>query len=258
MHQKIERLNKVIQILRASNIVRIRELARILKVSEMTIRRDLDLLYGEGIINLIPGGAILKKDGHPEAEKTYYLDDEKGIRIEEKNRIGKKAASLIDHGDIVIIDSGSTTERMVGYMPQEMEITVLCYSLNILLQLYRRKLPRLIFAGGYFHEDTAMFESPEGVQLIHKNRANKAFIAAGGVSDKLGVTTPFHFEVPTKRAAIDTSHTRVLMVDSSKFGKIEAAYFAELTEFDVIITDRGIDKTYLELIQESEIEILLV
>jgi DeoR family deoxyribose operon repressor len=103
-----------------------------------------------------------------------------------------------------------------------------------------------------------MFESAEGVQLINKNRANKAFISAGGISEKLGIMTPFRYEVNTKRAAIETSQTRILMVDSSKFGKIEGAYFAEINEFDVIITDKAVDTYYADLIRASDIELHLV
>jgi len=103
-----------------------------------------------------------------------------------------------------------------------------------------------------------MFESAVGVQLINENRANKAFISAGGISEKLGITTPFRYEVKTKRAAIETSQTKILIVDSSKFGKIEGAYFAELNEFDVIITDRAVESYYADLIRDTGIELHLV
>ena len=258
MEKKIERLNNIIHTLRASNIVRIKELAQKFDVSEMTIRRDLNFLSGANMLTQIPGGAILRSDGISWEQKKYYLDSEESVRIDEKNRIGKKAASLIQQKDIVIIDSGSTTERLVGYIPDDLEITLICYSMNILLQIYNKNLPNLIFAGGYFHRDTAMFESAVGVQLINENRANKAFLAAGGISEKLGITTPFRYEVTTKRAAIETSQTKILMVDSTKFGKIEGAYFAELNEFDVIITDKAVDSYFADLIKDSGIELHLV
>jgi DeoR family deoxyribose operon repressor len=258
VEKKIERLNNIIHTLRASNIVRIKELAIKLKVSEMTIRRDLNILAGANVLTLVPGGAIIRSDGISWDQKKYYLDSEESIRIDEKNRIGKKAASLIKQKDIVIIDSGSTTERLLSYIPDDLEITLICYSMNILLQIYNKNLPNLIFAGGYFHRDTAMFESAVGVQLINENRANKAFISAGGISEKLGITTPFRYEVKTKRAAIETSQTKILIVDSSKFGKIEGAYFAELNEFDVIITDRAVESYYADLIRDTGIELHLV
>jgi DeoR family deoxyribose operon repressor len=258
MEKKIERLNNIIHTLRASNIVRIKELAKKFSVSEMTIRRDLNFLSGENVLTQIPGGAIIHPDGISWDHKKYHLDSEESVRIDEKNRIGKKAASLIKQKDIVIIDSGSTTERLVGYISDDLEITIICYSMNILLQTYNKNLPNLIFAGGYFHRDTAMFESALGVQLINENRANKAFISAGGVSEKLGITTPFRYEVKTKRAAIETSQTKILMADSTKFGKIEGAYFAELNEFDVIITDKAVESYYADLIRDSGIELHLV
>ena len=94
------------------------------------------------MLTQIPGGAILRSDGTSWEQKKYYLDSEENVRADEKNRIGMKAATLIQQKDIVIIDSGSTTERLVGYIPDDLEITCICYSMNILLQIYNKNLPK--------------------------------------------------------------------------------------------------------------------
>jgi hypothetical protein len=105
----------------------------------------------------------------------------------------------------VIVDSGSTTESLVNAIPDGLPLTLICFSLNILVAAHRNKECRIVFAGGELHENTLMFESPEGAQLIRRSRANKAFLSASGVNDRLGVTCANSYEVETKKAAIASS-----------------------------------------------------
>jgi DeoR family deoxyribose operon repressor len=103
-----------------------------------------------------------------------------------------------------------------------------------------------------------MFESAEGVEFIKKVRANKAFITAAGVDDKLGVTCATTYEVNTKKAAIEYSDTKILLTDSTKFGKIRISHFADLSNFDIIITDTGISEEYQKYIKNMGIKLYLV
>ena len=254
---KNERIKRIINLLRQKNAVTIKELTRMMDVSEMTIRRDLGLLELDDIIEIIPGGAILKPHEEPDGEK-YLIEHEETRRTREKIRIGKKAASMIVPNDTIIIDVGSTTEYVAKFIHDDMPVTILCYSLNILVDIYRKKRSNPIFAGGYFHENTLMFESPEGISLIRKTRADKSFISAAGFHETLGVTCPHHYEVETKRAAISSSSTKILVMDSTKFGKAKAAYFADMKDFDMIITDSELSEKYRQIIREAGIELLLV
>ncbi len=178
--------------------------------------------------------------------------------MEEKIKISRKAASLVEPNDIIIIDTGSTPENLPKFIPENMPITIICYTLNILLNIYENKNWRLIFPGGYFHEDTLMFERPEGIEMIKKIRANTAFITAAGVSEKLGLTCATPYEKNTKRAVLESSDKKILLVDSSKFGKIKVSHFAELADFDAIITDSGISKEFKNIIKNSGITLYVV
>jgi len=119
----------------------------------------------------------------------------------------------------------------------------------------RRKNIRTMFSGGIFHENTLMFESSEGLSMISRYRATKAFITASGVNHQFGVTCMNPYERETKKAAIRSSMKKILLVDSSKFGTVRSDYFAELADFDEIITDGGIPEEYAEIIKKLGVKL---
>ena len=159
---------------------------------------------------------------------------------------------------MIIIDTGSTTENLPKFIPENITLTIICYALNILFNVYENKNWKLIFPRGYFHVDTLMFERPEGIDMIKKIRANKAFISAAGVTEKLGVPCATNYEKETKKAVIESSDTKILLVDSSKFGKIKISHFTELTDFDIVITDSGISKEWEEIIKNRGVKLYII
>jgi len=257
--KKNERIKTIINLLKFKNAVSIRELTKQLGVSEMTVRRDLALLENDSIVELIPGGAIFRTYADSEREQEKYLiANEETRRTREKIRIGRKAASLIETNDTIILDVGSTTEYVAKFLREDLPVTVLCYALNILVEIYRKKQCSPIFAGGYFHDNTLMFESPEGIALVKRTRADKGFISAAGFHNSLGVTCANPYEIETKKAVLSSSRTKILLIDSTKFGKTKIAYFAEALDFDMIITDSEIPDEYRESIENLGIELVIV
>lgn len=256
---KNNRVNYLLNRLSIDGFSSIKELSKKLEVSEMTIRRDLWELSKSNIVTLIPGGAILKKNPPMDKdEEKYLIQAAESLMLEEKIKISRKAASLIEPNDVIVIDTGSTTENLPKFIPENMPLTVICYALNILFNVYENKNWKLIFPGGYFHGDTLMLESPEGIEMIKRIRANKSFISAAGVSEKLGVTCATAYEKETKRAVIESSDKKILLVDSTKFGKIKISHFADLTDFDIIITDTGISKEFVNIIKNIGIKLYIV
>ena len=259
MPDKNYRTNYILKKISVDGFVNIKDLAGRLKVTEMTIRRDLRKLSHENIISLIPGGAVLKKNTvSMEDEEKYLIRTAESLMLEEKIKICRKAASLIKPNDTIIIDTGSTTENIPKFIPVNMPVNIICYTLNVLFKVYENKNWKIIFPGGYFHNNAMMFESTEGIKMIRKVRANTAFISAAGVSEKLGFTCATSYEKNTKRAVIESSDKKILLVDSSKFGKIKISHFAELTDFDAIITDSGIPKEFKNIINDSGITLYIV
>ncbi|AEE92341.1 Transcriptional regulator, DeoR family [Tepidanaerobacter acetatoxydans Re1] len=257
MGSKSKRLNQIIALLKKNETMSVKNLSDMLHVSEMTIRRDLNILEADDIIIRSHGKATYKADSDSDLS-DYELYSEKTKMNIEKDRIGQFAAGLIEPGDIVIIDNGSTTDKLTKYIPEDISITVLCYNFNVLEQLVKKQNVEIIFAGGYFHPNDQMFESPQGISLIENIRATKLFISAHGVHKKLGLTCANSYEVPTKHAILQSAENRILVADSSKFGKVRTAYFAQLNEIDTIVTDSGITQEWRKFIEDMGIRLFVV
>ena len=259
MNRRIERFNEIIRLTKRTKHASISELARELEVSEMTIRRDLATLAEHNVVQLIPGGAIL----NPEAaglyvESRYELPSEAAKHFNEKMRMAERALTLVQPDDVITLDAGSTTGIVARLLPRDFPCTIICTSYNVLYEIQQKSRCRVILTGGYYYPETATFESPQGVELIRDSRANIAFISARGVHPDLGVTTAYRHEVETKKALMSSSKKKVLLLDSTKFDRVEAAYFAQLEEFDTIITDSNLGERCVTLVESLGIELLLV
>lgn len=260
MSKKSHRLNEIIKLLQIYNAISVNELAEKLGVSHMTVRRDLQELEQQDYIQLLHGGAVLNpRTGlSSSGELDYTLSSAESKRAKEKSAIGRYAASMIEPNDVVIIDAGSTTDFIAKAVPPDLPITVICYTFNVLAELQQKKNCKLLLTGGYLHENSMMFESPEGVSLIRRSRAMKAFVSASGISAELGVTCSNQYELETKKAIIDSSISSILVADSSKLGKVGSTYFADLTDFDTFITDSAISEEYKKLMHDLGIALYTV
>lgn len=259
MNNKEIRLNQLVNILKENQKVTVKDLSQLLKVSEMTVRRDLDLLQSNDIVTRSYGKATyIANTGHDSNNDNYELNFEQSIMNAEKEIIGKYAASLIEPGDVLIIDSGSTTDKLAQHIPEDSEITVLSYNYNVLSHLIKKDKINLIFGGGYFHRRAQMFESLQSINLIENIRATKMFVSTSGIHNKLGLTCSQSFEVLTKRTALQSAQTKILIADSSKFCKVRTAYFAQLSEIHEIVTDSGISSEWKEIIESMNIKLHIV
>lgn len=251
--RKQERINKLVEILSSLGSSSINELAKTLGVSHMTVRRDLELLEASGRVRLFHGGVAITED--PTGSR-YRLDDAEMVDHEEKLAIAEYAASLVSDGDVVFFDGGSTVELVPEFLPRGLDITVVCYTYNVMSRVLRAEHTSLIALGGRYHPSSNSFESPENIALLKRTRITKAFVSASAVQNDLGVTCSNQFEVATKRAAIESSLERYLLVDSSKFGNVHAAFFADVTDFQAIITDDRIQESELEPFTERGVDVI--
>jgi DeoR family deoxyribose operon repressor len=254
------RREKIISFLKSSNVLSIRSLSEMLKVSTMTIRRDLEVLAEQNIIQFYHGGAVfnpnfLERESNP---NDYFIQRQTLLHREEKIAIAHRAALLILSQETIMLDSGTTICYLARELPGDLNLTVISWSLNIIEELIRKPQNSILVQGGVYHQETQMFENNQALNIIKNSRASKAFISAGGVHSSLGITCPFHYEVETKREAVKNSMTGILLVDSSKFGKVCSAHMMDITDFQIVITDPGITPEYEDYIKSSGLELIIV
>ncbi len=246
MKKKI-RQDKIYQHIKKTGHVSVKQLAQLLKVSEMTIRRDL--LDLEAIHDTKP-----QKTSQTKYDLLTALKKEH----QKKFRLGEKAAALIKDHDTIIIDTGSTTSKIIPYLDEDKQTTVLTYNSHILSELLTNSQITLKFCGGDYHPETGMFESPESITFLKKHRATKYFASASGIHETLGVTCINSYETAIKQASIDSSLEFILMADSSKFGVLSPAVFCELHQVDTIITDDDLSPKWIKRLEEQGITVYTV
>jgi DeoR family transcriptional regulator, deoxyribose operon repressor len=253
MSLKSDRIEQLLSNLKTSGGSTVSELAESLNVTEITVRRYLNQLEKTNRVRLLNRGVMLL-----DTQRTYAYSQAAQVHTQEKKRIGEKAASLIEPHDTIIIDSGSTTEFLAEYINNETPVTVLSYALNIINIICNKQNCSPIIAGGTYYRNTLSFIGPSCIELMKQIRASKVFISASGVSDKLGVTVLNLYEIEPKKSAIESSETRILLADSSKFDQVKIAHVANLDDFDIIITDANVPKRYIDYAREHDITLFMV
>ncbi|MDO4548915.1 MAG: DeoR/GlpR family DNA-binding transcription regulator [Clostridia bacterium] len=256
MGKKEDRLNQIISFVQINKVVSYKDLSDSLGVSTMTIRRDLEQLASQNMLKLIRGGAIYYQT-QDNAVPSYILQNQGELFIEEKTLIGIKACSLLELNDTFMIDSGSTAFCLAQAVPKDTNFTIICWSLNVIQELTAKPSCKLIVGGGVYHPEVQMFEGPEGVNLLRNSRASKLFLSAGGFHETLGITTPLSYETEMKRAAIESSLTKILIMDSSKFGRVCQSFLTDISSVDVIVTDSKISRYYQDFIRDKGIKLIL-
>jgi len=257
LKKQTKRMNAIIDFLKTKNGASIKELANLFQVSDMTIRRDVSILSEQGLVSNLYGAVVISPDVNSTLP-SYNLDNATTSNQIEKNRIGQFAASLIKSNDILIIDTGSTTEALARHISSDIPLTILCNTQNVLKHLLTKPQLKLIFAGGFYHPNTQLFESNEGRKLISNVRATKVFMSAAGVHESMGVTCVNSYEVDNKLAIMQSGFERILLVDSAKFSVIQSSYFADLNQFHTIITDSEITPVWVSLIENLGIKLHVV
>ncbi|PTB18677.1 DeoR family transcriptional regulator [Trinickia symbiotica] len=232
---KTERLRSLVDALAKHNVMHLRDAASLLGVSEMTVRRDI-AAHPDRFTYL--GGYIVSAVDVPNAA-GYSLEQEKDHFAQAKAQASAHAARLIADHETIFIDCGTTLTALARLIPASMQLTVVCYSLNIAEIVRRMSNVRMIMLGGVYVPSSDSFAGDESLETLRRMGINKAFISAGGIDAARGVTCWNFHEVAIKQAAMANAVERHLVADSSKFGIVKAVRFSQIEDFDSIITEKG-------------------
>jgi DeoR/GlpR family transcriptional regulator of sugar metabolism len=243
----------ILDVLREEAMVLVRDLAERFEVSESTIRRDLEELEAQGLVRRIYGGALLESQLQPEPPFELRQISHK----EEKDLVGRAAAELVQDGDIIFIDGGTTTQFVVPYLLDRKNLTIVTCGLNIVCALSGSQHISTIVIGGELHVESQSFTGPMALEAlqIYDIRCDRAFISAGGVSAKYGVTNRILDRVPLKRKALEISHEVTVVVDGSKIGVVTLGRVAPMESVHRLITDKSAPEKELQEIADRGVEI---
>jgi DeoR family fructose operon transcriptional repressor len=248
-----QRRDRILEYLALHKIVASNDLSTWLGVSEATIRRDLEWLEEEGILERTHGGAISSQRLPMEPE---YL--QRALRCpEEKRLIGMTAAAQIQEGDIVFINSGTTTTQVIRHIRPSPDITVITNNLVAALEIGDAGFNLLLLGGEFQHKSNSV-AGRFAVDNLGGVYASKAFIGVDGISPKYGFTVPSNAEADVARTMIGRTHGPVYIVaDHSKWGVVSNFEVASIGSDLKLIADEGLDERARAAMDARSIEILI-
>ena len=248
-----QRREKIKDLLKEDGSAKVISLARIFRVSEVTIRQDLEKLEKDGYITREHGGAFLKS--LEDSVRSFTLFNRENM--DKKEVIGRVAAGFIDNGDTIILDSGSTTTEIAKNLSGKKNLTVITNALNIALILGAEPGIEVIVTGGEFKPPTLSLTGQKAAGFFTDLHVDKLFLATAGISLRSGLTYPGLSDIVVKKAMIDAANVKYLVADSTKIGKNSFASLGALSLIDYIITDSRIEKSSLQLFRDHQIEIII-
>ncbi len=247
------RKDKILEMLKEDGSVKVTGLSSIFKVSEVTIRQDLEKLEQEGIVTREHGGAFLNGIGMQ--VQNFALSNL--VNMDKKERIGKKAAEFIESGDTIILDSGTTTTEIAKAIVNKRNITVVTNAINIVMLLGSNPTINVILTGGEFKPPTLSLTGQRAADFFSGLHVDKLFLATAGISLKSGLTYPSLSDIAVKKAMIEAADKVYLVADSTKVGKSSLASLGALSLIHYLITDSEITEKDKEIFKEHEIDFII-
>ncbi len=248
-----QRRERIQEYLSVHKIVRVDELYRLLDASEATVRRDLEWLEREGTLERTHGGAILSQRLTLEPEYLQRVS----TNPEEKHLIGEMAASMIDDGDVVFINSGTTTAQVIRHIRGGAGITVFTNNLHAALEVGDIDFKQYLIGGEYQPHSNSV-AGRFAIDNLQQVYADKAILGVDGISLIHGCTVPSNAEAEVMKKMIERTKGKVLIVaDHTKWGVVSNFQIASVDEIDQLITDALIDPSTLDTLATHSVEILI-
>ena len=252
-----ERRYRILNILEAEGFVKGAELAERFGVNIATIRRDLRALAETHGIDVKYGGASLVRDSAHPVLREPDLEEKQVTNLEAKRIIARKAAELVQDGESITLNAGSTASLILDFLPAHLSsITVVTLGLNIACRAARLPFVNLYLPGGYYRRVSQAMAGPAAERALEEIYVDRAFLGAVAVDMEAGWTHPAHMEVGVNRLLMSRAREKYLICDSSKFDQISFARVAGLEEFDAIISDDALPAHYVDWAGANGVSVL--
>ena len=249
-----QRHQAILQLLETQNSISVPELVTRFGVSEMTVRRDLDALEKQGLLQRVHGGAIpARSRGYEPPFLTRSLEHR-----EEKHRIAQKAAEFVQDGDSLALDVGTTTMEVAQAIEDKRDLTVITPSYRIAGLLTENPHSRVILTGGILRPGEFSLVGRMAEEAFRNFFVDKLFLGVGGIDLDAGLTEYNIEDALVKQAMIRSAREVTVVADASKFGRVAFAAVAPLEKITRIITDDSLSPDIVSALQERDIEVILV
>lgn len=241
------------ELLREFGKVDVADLSSKLKVSAVTIRKDLDLLEEKKLLYRTHGGAILADP----YIATRKVSEKEKLRPEVKRRIGLKAVELLSPQDALIIASGTTVQAFARCI-ENMKLTVITSAMNVAMELLDKPDIEIIQLGGIIRHSSASAVSEYAIRMLDNFCCSKLFLGVDGIDPEYGLSTTHIQEACLNQAMIAAATKTIVLADSSKFGRRGFSKICNMSDIDWVITDSGISPKMLEAIEEQGVKVTIV
>lgn len=249
----VERRTLILEKLEAEGQLDVISLSKELSVSEVTIRNDLKWLEQKNMLIRARGGAIKAERVRTE----FSLSEKNKLNYQEKLKIGKAAAALIEDGDTIILDSGSTTMEINNNLPTIGSLTVITNALNIANKLAEHEHVNVIVPGGLLRKNSLSLVGTSAEESFKNYFCDKLFLAVDGFNTTFGLSTPNAEEAHLNRVMISIAKQVIVVTDSSKFHKRSFAFIAPITAVDIVVTDADIPEEDKKRLETAGIKVII-
>ncbi|MDD9268862.1 DeoR/GlpR family DNA-binding transcription regulator [Paenibacillus sp. GCM10023248] len=248
-----ERVQHILRLVNERGSMRVTELSQICRVTEETIRRDLDRLESEGRLLRSYGGAIRLT---PQTSETSYQLRET-VHVTEKQRISGEAAKYVEPNDRIVLDASSTTWHLAAQLP-DIPLTVITNSLKVALVLSEKKNVSVISTGGILVPNSLSFVGPLTEQALEEYHVNKAFVSCKGVHMERGISESNEMQARVKRKMVGMAEQVYVLADYSKFDMQAFTMIGAWSQIHHLITDELTPADHVAQLQRKLINVIQV
>jgi DeoR/GlpR family transcriptional regulator of sugar metabolism len=249
----IERQQRILQFLNQQERISVIEICEMFSISEATARRDLEVLTEQNFIRRVHGGAISLKQAPPESP----IVQRETKQAEEKRRIGKAAANLIQNGQSIFLGSGSTVLEVARELRNYKDLTIITNSLPVLNTLSRLKDITVIALGGMLRESELSFIGHITEQALGEIRVDKVIIGIHAIHLDHGLTNDYLPETMTDRAILKAGNEVVVVADHTKINIVSTAFLAPVNSINKLITDQDTPIDFIASLENLGIEVVV-
>jgi DeoR family transcriptional regulator of aga operon len=249
-----ERRRAILEIVNREGRVLVGDLSRQFETSQVTIRKDLESLHAHGLVHRTHGGALPSREG---ALADPTLREKEKLRRKEKMRIAEAAASMVEEGQVIILDSGTTTTAVARALRGFHNLTIVTNAVNIAAELAGADV-EVLLTGGTLRKNSFSLVGPIAEDTLRRLNADFLFLGVDGFDVHYGLSTPNLLEAKVNRVMVEISKMVIAVCDSSKFGRRSLSHIISPEAVHHVITDRGAPKSDLKALKKAGIEVTLV